>query len=174
MYLIPLHGTPNDFLLGLRNSCHFFLGQLRVMAAPWMLVNWCGLQPSRKGTLWCHWPQIHHLGIRYGIRSYVFFGPHQKIRNSQIRSDWCNAIVGHQFVSGCVSQHNRSQGVAVTWTRLRRPGLRRSPHWSLSGDSDDHCWDMAFYVAEIMRYTGVSENVVYPEKPNGFADHYPY
>ena len=21
---------------------------------------------------------------------------------------------------------------------------------------------------------GVSENVVYPEKPNGFADHYPY
>ena len=23
-------------------------------------------------------------------------------------------------------------------------------------------------------YMGVSENVVYPEKPNGFADHYPY
>ena len=22
-------------------------------------------------------------------------------------------------------------------------------------------------------YMGVSENVVYPEKPNGFADHYP-
>ena len=23
-------------------------------------------------------------------------------------------------------------------------------------------------------HLGVSENVVYPEKPNGFADHYPY
>ena len=23
-------------------------------------------------------------------------------------------------------------------------------------------------------YMGLSENVVYPEKPNGFADHYPY
>ena len=23
-------------------------------------------------------------------------------------------------------------------------------------------------------YMGVSENVVYPEKPNGFVDHYPY
>ena len=23
------------------------------------------------------------------------------------------------------------------------------------------------------KYMGVSENVVYPEKPNGFADHYP-
>ena len=22
--------------------------------------------------------------------------------------------------------------------------------------------------------SGLSENVVYPEKPNGFADHYPY
>ena len=24
------------------------------------------------------------------------------------------------------------------------------------------------------RHLGLSENVVYPEKPNGFADHYPY
>ena len=29
-------------------------------------------------------------------------------------------------------------------------------------------WDSASH------HSGVSENVVYPEKPNGFADHYPY
>ena len=29
-------------------------------------------------------------------------------------------------------------------------------------------------INKYMVYLGVSENVVYPEKPNGFADHYPY
>ena len=28
--------------------------------------------------------------------------------------------------------------------------------------------------SSVTRQLGVSENVVYPEKPNGFADHYPY
>ena len=27
---------------------------------------------------------------------------------------------------------------------------------------------------QYINYLGLSENVVYPEKPNGFADHYPY
>ena len=30
------------------------------------------------------------------------------------------------------------------------------------------------WIGTVEHYMGVSENVVYPEKPNGFADHYPY
>jgi len=29
-------------------------------------------------------------------------------------------------------------------------------------------------ICEICEYVGLSENVVYPFLPNGFADHYPY
>ena len=30
-----------------------------------------------------------------------------------------------------------------------------------------------FETSGFLRHMGVSENVVYPKKPNGFADHYP-
>ena len=36
-YLIPQKTVALMIFLGLRNSFHIFLGQLRVMAAPWML-----------------------------------------------------------------------------------------------------------------------------------------
>ena len=33
--------------------------------------------------------------------------------------------------------------------------------------------DMVYAINIYISYMGLSENVVYPEKPNGFHDHYP-
>ena len=50
----------------------------------------------------------------------------------------------------------------LCWTDLENP-KRLSQAPNLGGS-----WDLS------TKQMGVSENVVYPNKPNGFADHYPY